>query len=162
MSFGNVLSQCLMVLHGFDECPLGHCMNSWVLIGAGSSLLLGAYQRIPGFWLDAKLWNLLLLLSLWLFLRVRLPPIQGNGMMVPALADIVIYLLIRAGTGVSSQNFWVHPYRLNGHSVQSLDPVLELNLLKNLSLRDHDGQAGFGSRDSSQKMSMVMILLLIV
>ena len=151
-----------MVLHEFDQCPLQHCMNSWVLIGASSSLLLGAYRRIPGFWLDAKLWNLLLLLSLWLFLRVRSPPIQGNGMMVPTLANIAISPLTWDGAEASNWSLRVHPYQLSSHSVWSLDPVLGLNLLNNLSLRDHNSQAGFGSRDSSQIMSMVMILLLII
>ena len=82
--------------------------------------------------------------------------------MVPAPVNIVISLLIRDGTEASSQSLQVCPYQLSGHSVRSLDPALELNLLNNLSLRDHDSQAGFGSRDSSQIMSMVMILLLIV
>ena len=76
--------------------------------------------------------------------------------------NIAIFSLTWDGTEVSSQSLRVRPYQLSGHSVQSLDPVLELNLLNNLSLRDHNGQAGFGSQDSSQKMSMVMILLLII
>ena len=46
--------------------------------------------------------------------------------------------------------------------MNTLDLVLELNLLNSLLLRDHDGLAGFGSRDSGQIMSMVMILLSIV
>ena len=79
-----------------------------------------------------------------------------------ASGNIAISLLTWDSTEASDWSLWVCPYQLSGHSVQSLDPVLKLNLLKNLSLRDYDGQAGFGSRDSSQKMSMVMILLLIV
>ena len=82
--------------------------------------------------------------------------------MVPAPANITISPLIWDGAEASNQSLWVRPYQLSSHSVRSLDPVLELNLLNNLSLRDHDGQAGFGSRDTGQKMSMVMILLLIV
>ena len=46
--------------------------------------------------------------------------------------------------------------------MNTLDLVLELNLLNSLLSRDHDGLAGFGSRDSGQIMSMVMILLSIV
>ena len=46
--------------------------------------------------------------------------------------------------------------------MKTLDLVLELNLLNNLLSGDHDGLAGFGSRDSGQIMSMAMILLLIV
>ena len=49
-----------------------------------------------------------------------------------------------------------------GHLMNTLDLVLELNLLNNLLSRDRDSLAGFGSRDSGQIMSMVMILLLIV
>ena len=80
---------------------------------------------------------------------------------------VAISLFIRDGVGANNQNLlnqslWVHLYRLSGHSVWSLDLVLKLNLLKNLSLRYHDGQAGFGSRGSGQIISMVMILLLIV
>ena len=82
--------------------------------------------------------------------------------MVPALVNIAISPLIWDGAETSSQSLQVRSYQLSGHSVQSLDPVLNLNLLNNLSLRDHNDQAGFSSRDSSQKMSMVMILLLIV
>ena len=84
-----------------------------------------------------------------------------------ALANIALSPLIRDGTGVISQSLlkqsmWVHPDQLSSHSVWFLDIVLELNLLNNLLLRYHEGLAGFGSRDSSQIMSMVMILLLIV
>ena len=46
--------------------------------------------------------------------------------------------------------------------MKTLDLVLELNLLNNLLSRDLGGLAGFGSRDSGQIMSMVMILLLII
>ena len=83
-------------------------------------------------------------------------------MMAPALVNIAISPLTWDGAEASSWSLQVCPYQLSSHLVRSLDPVLELNLLNNLSLRDHDGQAGFGSRDSSHKMSMVMILLLIV
>ena len=83
-------------------------------------------------------------------------------MMAPAPVNIAISPLTWDGTEASSQSLRVHPYQLSGHSVWSLDPVLKLNLLNNLSLRDHNSQAGFSSHDSSQKMSMVMILLLIV
>ena len=83
-------------------------------------------------------------------------------MMAPHPVNIAIFPLTWDGAKASNQSLQVCPYQLSGHSVRSLDPVLELNLLNNLSLRDHDSQAGFGSRDSSQKMSMVMILLLIV
>ena len=82
--------------------------------------------------------------------------------MAPALVNIAISLVTWDGTKVSSWSLQVCPYQLSGHSVRSLDLVLELNLLNNLSLRDHNGWAGLGSQDSSQKMSMVMILLLIV
>ena len=83
-------------------------------------------------------------------------------MMAPALVNIAISLLIWDGAEVSNQSLQVCPYQLSGHLVWSLDPVIRLNQLKNLSLRDHNGQAGFSSQDSSQKMSMVMILLLII
>ena len=83
-------------------------------------------------------------------------------MMVPTPVNTAISLLIRDGVGVSNWSLQVRLYQLSGHSVRFLDPVLELNLLNNLSSRDHGGQAGFSSRDSSQIMSMVMILLLIV
>ena len=88
-------------------------------------------------------------------------------MMALAQADIAISLLIKDGAEVDSRNslnqsLQVRPYRLKGHSVQSLDPVLKLNLLNNLLLRYQDGLAGFSSRDSDQIMSMVMILLLII
>ena len=81
--------------------------------------------------------------------------------------NIALSLLIRDGARVISQSLLnqsnrVHPDRLKGHSVQFLDLVLELNLLNNLLLRYHDNLAGFGSRDSDQIMSMVMILLLII
>ena len=84
-----------------------------------------------------------------------------------ALANIALSPLIRDGAGVISwsllsQSNQVHPDQLSGHSVWFLDIVLELNLLNNLLLRYHDDLAGFGSRDSDQIMSMVMILLLIV
>ena len=84
-----------------------------------------------------------------------------------ALANIALSLLIRDGVGVINQNslrqsMRVRPDQLSGHSVQFLDLVLKLNLLNNLLLRYHDGLAGFGSRDSGQIMSMVMILLLII
>ena len=84
-----------------------------------------------------------------------------------ALVNIALSLLIRDGTGVISwslldQSMRVHPDQLSGHSVQFQDIVLKLNLLNNLLLRYHDDLAGFGSRDSGQIMSMVMILLLIV
>ena len=82
--------------------------------------------------------------------------------MVPAPVNIAISPLIWDGAEASSQSLQAHPYQLSSHSVQSLDPVLELSLLNNLSLRDHNSQAGFGSQDSSQKLSMVMILLLII
>ena len=61
-----------------------------------------------------------------------------------------------------NQSKRVCPDQLSGHSVRFLDIILKLNLLNNLLLRDHDGLAGFGSRDSGQIMSMVMILFLIV
>ena len=82
-------------------------------------------------------------------------------------ANIVISLLIRDGAGVNGQSLLnqsdrVHPDQLSSHSVRFLDLVLELNLLNNLLSRYQDGLAGFGSRDSGQIMSMVMILLLIV
>ena len=79
-------------------------------------------------------------------------------MMAPTPVNIAISPLTWDGAEASSQSLQVCPYWLSSHSIRSLDPVLELNLLNNLSLRDHDGQA----QDSSQKMSMVMILLLIV
>ena len=84
-----------------------------------------------------------------------------------ALANIALSLLIRDGAGVISQSLLnqsmrVRPDQLSGHSVQFLGIVLELSLLNNLLLRYHKGLAGFGSRDSGQIMSMVMILLLIV
>ena len=82
--------------------------------------------------------------------------------MAPTPANIAISLLIRDGAEASNQSLQVHPYQLSSLSSWSLDPVLEPSLLNNLSLRDRDGQAGFGSRDSSQVMSMVMILLLII
>ena len=83
-------------------------------------------------------------------------------MMVPALGNIAIFLLIWNGAWAYNRNLQACPYQLNGHPVRSLGLVLGLILLNSLSLRDHDGQAGFGSRGSSQIMSMVMILLLIV
>ena len=84
-----------------------------------------------------------------------------------APVNIALFLLIKDGAGVISQSLLdqsnqVVPDQLSGHSVQFLDLVLKLNLLNNLLLRDQDGLAGFGSRGSSQIMSMVMILLLIV
>ena len=87
--------------------------------------------------------------------------------MALAPANTALFLLIKAGIRVISwsllnQSNPVHPDQLSSHSVQVLDLVLELNLLNNLLLRYQDGLAGFGSRDSSQIMSMVMILLLIV
>ena len=83
------------------------------------------------------------------------------------LANIALSLLIRDGVGVINQNslrqsMRVRPDQLSGHSVQFLDLILKLNLLNNLLLRYHDGLARFGSRDSGQIMSMVMILLLII
>ena len=82
--------------------------------------------------------------------------------MVPYPVNIAIFPLTWDGAEASNQSLRVCPYQLSGHSVWSLDSVLKLNLLNNLSLRDHDDQAGFSSQDSSQKMSMVMILLLII
>ena len=84
-----------------------------------------------------------------------------------ALANTASFLLIKDGARVISRSLLnqsnrVHPDQLSGHSVRFLDLVLKLNLLNNLLLRCHDGLAGFGSRDSGQIMSMVMILLLIV
>ena len=75
--------------------------------------------------------------------------------------------LIRDGAGVISQSLLklsnqVRPGQLSGHSVWFLDLVLKLNLFNSLLLRNQDGLAEFGSRDSGQIMSMVMILLLIV
>ena len=83
---------------------------------------------------------------------------------VLALANIALSPLIRDGAGVISQSLlnqsmWVRPYQLSGHSVWFLDIVLKLNLLNNLLLRYYNSLAGFGSRDSGQIMSMVMILL---
>ena len=83
-------------------------------------------------------------------------------MIVPAPVNIAISPLTCDGAEASNWSLQDHPYQLSGHPVQSLDPVLGLIFLNNLYLRDHNGQAGFGSRDSSQIMSMVMILLLII
>ena len=87
--------------------------------------------------------------------------------MALALANIAIFLLIR--NDAKAINWYllnlskqVSSDQLSGHSVWFLDLVLGLSLLNNLLLRDQDGQVGFGSRDSGQIMSMVMILLLIV
>ena len=81
-----------------------------------------------------------------------------------ALENTALFLLIKDGAGVISlnQSNQVRPDQLSSHSVQFLDLVLGLNLLNNLLSRYQGGLAGFGSRDSSQIMSMVMILLLIV
>ena len=84
-----------------------------------------------------------------------------------ALENTALSLLIRDGARVISRSLLdqsnrVRPDQLSGHSVWFLDLVLELNLLNNLLSRYQDGLAGFGSRDSGQIMSMVMILLLIV
>ena len=130
-------------------------------------LLIMLWKKLPGLWLVAKLWSLHLLLDLQSSLRIKSPPIHRNGVMVLAQASIAISLLIRDGAEANNwnlldQSLQVHPDQLSGHSVRFLDLVLELNLLKNLLLRCQDGLAGFGSRDSSQIMSMVMILLLIV
>ena len=88
-------------------------------------------------------------------------------MKVLAPRNIASFPLIRDGAGVIcpsllGQSNRVHPDQLSGHSVRFLGLVLELSLLNNLLLRYHDGLAGFSSRDSSQIMSMVMILLWIV
>ena len=87
--------------------------------------------------------------------------------MALAPGNTALSLLIRDGAGVINrsllnQSKQVCPDRLSSHSVWFLDLVLKLNLLNNLLLRYQDGLAGFGSRDSSQIMSIVMILLLIV
>ena len=84
-----------------------------------------------------------------------------------APASIALSLPIRDGAemiclSLLSQSNRVRPDQLSGHSVRFLDLVLELNLLNNLLLKYHNGLAGFGSRDSGQIMSMVMILLWIV
>ena len=83
-------------------------------------------------------------------------------MMAPHPVNIAIFPLTWDGAEVSNRSLQVCPYQLSSHLVWSLNPVLGLNLLNSLSLRDHDGWAGFDSRDSSQKISMVMVLLLIV
>ena len=88
-------------------------------------------------------------------------------MKVLVLVNIALSLLIRDGAGVISRSLLnqsnrVRPDQLSGHSVWFLGLVLELTLLNNLLSRYQDDLAGFGSRDSGQIMSMVMILLLIV
>ena len=87
--------------------------------------------------------------------------------MALAPVNTAISLLIRDGTGVNNRNLLILSNRArlgswSGHLMKTLDLVLELNLLNNLLSRDQGGLAGFGSRDSGQIMSMVMILLLIV
>ena len=87
--------------------------------------------------------------------------------MALAPANIATSLLIRDGAEVNNWNLLqlsnqVRLILWDGNPIKILGLVLELNLLNSLLLRDHDGLAEFGSRDSGQIMSMAMILLLIV